>query len=151
MHTLAKLIIFSVGLMLSVAAFAKGDGIGFNMEGTVTNVTADGDAIHFAFKGRFRIGQSRQNGAQHTDIVIECKPGTSITLKQHKEFFADYPTIAASALRGKGHLLQILEKAAESGTSVKMNVMHPTIVFGQGGSLTVLDGLVDHATDPDLH
>ena len=47
--------VIAFGLLLPVVALAKGDGVGFSMEGTVTNISTSGEGIHFTFTGTFRI------------------------------------------------------------------------------------------------
>lgn len=152
MKTFMKFIYVSIGLLLPVVTLAKGDGIGFRMEGTVTNVVAIGESIQFQFTGRFRIGQTRDRGTQHSEIEIDCKGGVSATVTQNQTFFADMPgdVPAGAGLRGKGELLKILKKAAEHGAFVRLNVMEPKMAFGRGGNFTLLDGVVDHCTDPDM-
>ena len=42
-----------VGLLLPVVVLAKGDGVGFTMEGTLSNFTATGESYRFTFTGTF--------------------------------------------------------------------------------------------------
>jgi hypothetical protein len=151
MKIFIKFIYVSIGLLMPVVALAKGDVIGFSMEGTVTNVVAIGESIQFKFTGRFEIGQTGDRGTKHSYIEVDCKRGVSATVTQHQEFFADMPgdISAGAGLRGKGELLKILKKAAARGAFMRLTVMEPKMAFGRGDSFTLLDGVVSHATDPD--
>jgi hypothetical protein len=150
MGTLRKSIFVFIGLLLPVVALAKGDGIGFRMEGTVTDVSATVGHIHFQLTGRFWVEQVRGRGTHRSDVEIDCKQA-SITVSQPEQFFADMPDLSAGAgLRGKGELLTILNKAAENGSFLRLMLTEAKMAFGSGGTkFTLLDGVVDHCTDPD--
>jgi hypothetical protein len=135
--------------LLPVATFAKGDDIEFRLEGTVTNVTATAESIHFQFTGRFRIGRYVNfRGETRSEVLIDCKQ-VPMTVSQPEHFFADRPDFSVGeGFRGKGELEKILKKAAEDGVAVTLILSEAKMAFGSGGKFALLDGVVDHATDP---
>lgn len=110
MHTLVKSVI-GFSLLMPVIALAKGDGVGFSMEGTVTNISVSGEQIHFTFTGTFRIDQYHR--MQHSTVTIDCTHGVSATVLQGNPFFAMSSNWRAGALRPAGELLNILQTAVE--------------------------------------
>jgi hypothetical protein len=86
MRAFIKLVI-GLSLLLPVVALAKGDGVGFSMEGTLTNFSASGETCHFTFAGTFHITQ--WHGLWHSTVEIDCKQGFSATVTQYS-FFCCY-------------------------------------------------------------
>ena len=150
MRTSIKFVI-AFGLLLPVVALAKGDGVGFSMEGTVTNISTSGEGIHFTLTGTFRISQFR--GLEHSVIEIDCKRGVSATVSQGNPFFAMSSDGRAGALRPQGELLKILKAAVEHSRVVKFELYDVKMAVGKGknyGDFTLLDAAVVRATDADL-
>ncbi len=136
-------------LLLPVAALAKGEGVGFTMKGTLTNLTANGGSCQFTFTGTFHITQWR--GASPSTIEIDCKRGFAATVTQNSFFVATHPTANAAAVRNDPNALsRILKAAAEHGRLVKFQLADPKITF-RDGKITSLESAVVRATDWDLH
>ena len=150
MRTLIKFII-GFSLLLPIAALAKGDGVGFSMEGTVTNISVSSESIHFAFTGTFHISQ--YHGFRHSVVEINCQRGISATVFQGEPFFAMSSDRRLGALRGKGELLKILQAAAEHNRIVKFELYDVKMAVGDGqdfNAFTLADAGVVRATDADL-
>jgi len=149
MRTFIKFVI-GLSLLFPVAALAKGDGVGFTMEGTLTNFSASGETCHFTFAGTFHITQWHR--VSHTTVDIDCKQGFSATVTQCSFFVATHPTLNAAAVRNETNALSgILKAAAERGRVIKFELVDPKITFGDKGSITNLESAVVRATDWDLH
>src|SRR5215469_14955327 len=113
MRTLIKFVI-GLGLLVPLMALAKGDGVGFWMDGTLTNFSMSGTNCHFTFAGTFKITQ--WHGVSHTTIEIECTNGFPATVSQNWFFVAMHPTLNAAAVRNDPNALSgILKLAAERG------------------------------------
>src|ERR1041385_1585946 len=143
--------IIAFSWLLPVVALAKGDGIGFSMEGTVTNISVDGERIHFTFSGTFRISQFR--GSEHSVVEIDCQRGVSAAVSQGDPFFAMSSDGRAGALRPAGELLKILKAAVEHGRVVKFELYNVKLAVGKGrnhGDFTLSDAAVVRITDADL-
>src|SRR5213592_4717085 len=152
MRTFIRFVI-ALSLLLPVVALAKGDGVGFSMEGTVTNISVSGERIHFTFTGTFRISQFR--GSHASVVEIDCKRGVSATVSQGDPFFAMSSDGRAGALRPRGELLKILTAAVEHGRVVKFELYDVKMAIGNRrrknyGDFTLLDAAVLRATDADL-
>ena len=150
MRTFMKFVIV-LSLLLPVVALAKGDGVGFSMEGTVTNISVSGESIHFTFTGTFRISQF--HGLQSSVVEIDCKRGVSATVSQGDPFFAMSSDGRAGALRPQGELLKILKAAVKHSRVVKFELYDVKMAVGKGknyGDFTLLDAAVLRATDADL-
>lgn len=132
---------------------AKGGGVGFWMEGTVTEVKTAGDKIHFTLKGRFWFDQYGANAASPPipqRIEVDCRKGISVTVHQHDPFFAFTTNWRGGALREKGELLRILNLAEKLNRNVKFELLEPAIIFGPNQTITLTDAAVIRATDADL-
>ena len=150
MRTFIKFVII-VSLLLPIVALAKGDGVGFSMEGTVTNISVRGESIHFTFTGTFRISQF--HGSQKSVVEIDCKHGVSAALSQGDPFFAMSSDGRAGAIRPAGELLKILRAAVEHNRTVKFELYDVKIAVGKDkdyGHFTLSDARVIRATDADL-
>jgi hypothetical protein len=139
-------ILVGLSLLLPAVAFAKGNGVGFTMEGTVTNFHASGQSYHFIFTGTFHI--TRWYGLTNSTVQIDCKQGVPATVTQCSFFVATYPNANAAQVRNNTNaLLHILKAADESGKVIKFELADPKIAFGNGGSITNLESEVVRATD----
>ena len=150
MRTLIKFII-GFSLLVPVIALAKGDGVGFSMEGTVTNISVSGENIHFTFTGTFHIDQ--YHGMQHSAVTIDCTHGVSATVFQGDPFFAMTSDWRGGSLQPDGDLLKILKAAVEHNRVVKFELYDVKMAMGEGkdyGAFTLSDAGVVRATDADL-
>ena len=124
-------------LQFFVTVLAKGDGVGFTMEGTVTNFAATGESYRFTFTGTFHITQWR--GVSNSTVEIDCKHGLFATVTQNSFFVATHPSLNAAAVRNDPNALSsILKAAAKHGRLIKFELANPILTFGKGGSLTNL-------------
>ena len=152
MRTFIKFVV-ALSLLLPIVALAKGDGAGFTMEGTVTNISTSliGGSIHFTFTGTFRISQ--YHGLARSVVEIDCKHGVSATVYQGDPFFAMSSDWRAGALRPAGELLKILKAAAEHNRVVNFELYDVKIAAGKDkdyGAFALTDAAVVRATDADL-
>ena len=145
---LVLLVVSSV--VVATSAFAKGGGVGFWMEGTITNVTVAGDRIQFELTGRFWLEQFPDGRPPRQMIEVDCKRGISATVSQAEPFFAMTSDWRGGAIRQKGELLKILKTAAQRGRVVKFEMMQPKMEFGRDQSFRLTDAAVIRATDADL-
>jgi hypothetical protein len=138
-------------LLLPNIVLAKGDGVGFTMEGTVANISISGERIHFTFTGTFYITQFHRQ--QKSVVEIDCKHGVSATVSQGDPFFAMSTDGRAGAIRPAGELLKILRAAVEHKRSVKFELYDVGLTVGEGkdfGHFTLTDARVVRASDADL-
>jgi hypothetical protein len=120
------------------------------MEGTVTNIVATEEGIHFRLAGWFWFTQYPWGGTNQQVIKVDCKRGIPATVHQADPFFAFTPDWRAGSLGEKGRLLRILKIAEVRGRVVKFELTQPKVGFGPDGSLTLMDATVIRATDADL-
>jgi hypothetical protein len=149
MRTFIKFV-FGLGLLVPLLTLAKGDGVDFTMEGTLTNFSLSGTNCHFTFTGTFQITQWHHNSS--TTIEMDCKHGFPATVSQNGFFVATHPTANAAAVRNNPDALsKILELAAARGRVIKFELINPKITYGNAGNITELQSAVVRATDWDLH
>ncbi len=129
---------------------AKGGGLGFWMEGTVTEVQATGDQLHFILKGRFWFTQYEDGALTPKRIEVDCQKGASVAVHQNDPFFAFTPDWKAGAIQEPGGLLRILNAAVGPGRIIKFELLEPKIIFDAKQNLTLTDAAVIRATDADL-
>jgi hypothetical protein len=140
---------FVVCCLLPAKLAAKGEGVGFWMEGTVSEVKAAGDQIHFILKGKFWFVQ--YDGALSPQrIEVDCKHGISATVHQNDPFFAFSTDWGAGAIQEAGGLLRILKAAVAPGRTIKFELLEPKITFDSKQNITLTDAAVIRATDADL-
>lgn len=149
-HTFIKFVI-AASLLLPIAALAKGGGVGFTMDGTVTNVTVSGENIQFTFTGTFRMSQFR--GIRKSVVEIDCEHGVSATVSQGEPFFAMSSDGRAGAIRPAGALLKIFRATAERNRKITIELRDVKMEIGKDhdyGHFTLSDAKVIRATDADL-
>lgn len=150
MQRLSTLAIVGLALLLPALAQAKGNGTSCSMEGKVTKVTIDGQNIRFEFEGQFRITQWNQDRPSPTELVIDCKAGTSTTVNQGEPFFAMTTNWHGGAIQTAGALARILLAAAERGNVVKFELTDSQLTIGPGAAFGLQNATVIRATDADL-
>jgi hypothetical protein len=141
-------LILFVSLLVSPTAFAKGKGVGFWMEGTVSDVAPTPTGISFRLKGRFWF--SKYLGSTPTIIDVDGKDGIVATVRQGDPLFAFSADWRAGSIQEPGGLLRILKKASEQGGVVKFELREPSLKFDSKQILTLTDAAVIRATDADL-
>lgn len=124
-------------------------GLDFWMEGTVSEVKAVGDQIHFTLKGRFWFAQYDEAAAPKR-IEVDCRQGISVTVHQNDPFFAFSTDWGAGAIQEAGGLLRILKAAVGPSRTIKFELLEPKIIFDAKQNLTLTDAAVIRATDADL-
>jgi hypothetical protein len=155
--TKAALRHISVAALIAVAVFAtfvpyaaaKGEGVGFWLEGTVSGVRIVGRYIQLSVAGRLWLRQFPDGQPPGQHVEFDCPEGISATLTQAQEFFAMSTDWGGGALRQPGHLHKILEAAAKRGNVVRFQLLEPRIDFA-GGQCPALSSAVVRATDTDL-
>ena len=144
---------FAICCLLPAKLSAKGSGVGFWMEGTVTEVKAVGDHIQFRLKGRFWFDQFSDQSPPlfaPQKIEVDCKDGISVTVHQNDSFFAFSADWGGGAIQENGGLLRILKAAVEPGRKIKFELLEPKIIFDSKQNITLTDAAVIRATDADL-
>ena len=53
MEKIARAILLLLGLTVAADSFAKGEGIGLRMEGSISNLEVQGETLRFVLTGRF--------------------------------------------------------------------------------------------------
>jgi len=157
-----------VGLAVAASAFGSPDtnqpariytkkpwAVGFGMQGTVTNVVAADDKIHFQFNGWFFIRQYPWGGTNEEVIKVDCQRGVSATVSLTDSFVATVPNVNAATTRNRGDLLPIFKAAAERGGELTIKLLSPKLDFegGFGGgnkAFVIRDAEVWTITDADL-
>ncbi len=141
--------VIGLSLLLPVVAAAKGNGVGFTMEGTITNFNASGQSCHFTFTGKFHI--TRWYGVSNSTVEIDCKQGFPATVTQCGFFVGTHPSLNAAQVRNNPDALShILKTAAGCGKVIKFELANPHVMFGDRGSITNLESEVVRATDWDF-
>ena len=135
--------------LFPISALAKGDGVGLWMEGTGSNVRAEGEGIHLRLVGRFWFEQYRGR-TERSVVEVDGGRGLSATVSQGQPFFAMSRDWHAGAIREKGRLFSILEVAAQRGRVVRFELADARVAFGRDGSFAVLEGGIVRVTDEDL-
>ena len=120
------------------------------MEGTVSNVTAEGDKIQFHLKGQFRFEQY-PDGHTPQVIKVDGEKGIYASVHQADPFFAFTTDWGGGSIQNKGGLLRILKAAAERGNVVRFELLEPQLAFDAWHNITLSDAAVVRATDADLH
>jgi len=111
--------------LLPAGVLAKGEGVGLWMEGQVSDVRAEGQNIRLVLIGHFWLDQHRGTQASVVE-VRDLRTGGPATipavLTQGRPFFAMTENWGAGAIRKSGALLAILQAAAGTGKSVKLEL-----------------------------
>ena len=123
-------------------------GIGFGMKGTVTNVVAANEKIHFQFNGWFYIHQYPWGGTNEEVIKVDCQRGISATVRLTDSFVATVPNVNAAAEKKSEDLLPIFKAAAKHGRELTIQLLSPKLAFGEQSFLQ--DAKVWTITDWDL-
>jgi hypothetical protein len=125
-------------------------GVGFGMEGTVTNVALVEGRIQFQLNGRFWFTQYPPESTKQVVIEVHRKDGFSATVSPDSFVAMTSDWRGGSVQNDKGRLLKILESAAKRGTVIKFSLTQPKMDFGAEG-FSLLDAKVWRITDVDLH
>ena len=137
-------------LLFAGACFGKGDGVALRMEGTVSELEVQGDALKFVLTGSFSFKQWRGPDQRESSVEVDGSRGISVTAVQWKPFFAMTEDRHGAAIQERGALARILRAAAESGRVVKFEVVEARLLFGREGRFSVARASVIRATDADL-
>jgi hypothetical protein len=151
-----------LGLFITVNAFGGTDtneptislskipwGVEFFMKGTVTNVVADTDKIHFEFHGWFYMRQYSWNGVTNQQVIkMDCQRGISAVVRI-TNFVATVPNVNAAAVRTADALLPIFKAAEQYHRELTISLDPSKLCFG--GQPFVENARVWRITDWDLH
>lgn len=144
----AVILIVAVGCAPVGSAWAKGEGVGLWMEGTVSDISANGGEAKFLLSGRFWLEQHRDG--KRSTIEIDGAHGVRVAVTQADPFFAMSKDWGAGSIRGEGKLIALLKAAAQGARIVKFELWGAMLEFGRDGSFAVVSGGVVRATDEDL-
>ncbi len=134
---------FALAALFPAGVCAKGEGVGLWMEGTVSEVKAEGQRVRLVLTGRFWFEQHRNQQAsviEVRDLRTGGPASIPATLTQGKVFFAMV----------ENWLLRLLQSAAGSPQVLKFELANARLKFGSIGKLTVESAQVIRATDPKL-
>lgn len=151
-----------LGLFIALNAFSSPDtnepaislskrpwAVGFILKGTVTNVVADGDKIHFQFNGWFYFRQySLWRGTNEQFIKVDCQKGISATVSV-TDFVATVPKVNAAAVKPAKDLLPIFKAAEEHSRELTISLLSPKLDFE--AQPLIEDAKIWRITDWDLH
>ena len=125
--------------------------VGFQMEGTVTNVASVGRQIQFQVSGRFVLSEFPPESPKPVQIEVHPKGWFLATVTPDPFVAVTSDGRGASVQNDKRRLLEILKAAAARGTVVKFALLQPKIDFGTNDvGFTVMDAKVLRITDVDL-
>jgi hypothetical protein len=156
-----KVLLACLGLFIGASAFSSPItnqptriytivpwAVGFRMKGTVSNVVATDEKIHFQFNGWFYIHQYPWGGTNEEVIKVDCQRGISATVSLTDSFVATVPNMNAAAVRKREDLLPIFKAAAEHNRELTIQLLSPKLAFGEQSFLQ--DAKVWTITDWDL-
>ena len=149
MRKITRAILLLLGLTAASHSFAKGEGIGLSMVGTISNLEVQGETLRFVLTGRFYFEQYR-HGTERQSVEVDGRRGLPVTVVQAEPFFAVTPNRHGAALRPKGALAAILQAAADRKRVVRFELVDAKLDFGREGRFTVTHAEVIRATDADL-
>src|SRR5882672_9494314 len=102
MRKLISIALWLASLTLATTAFAKGDGVGLRMEGTVSNLEVQGEKLKFVLTGHFYFKQWRDH--KESSVDVDGSKGIQVTVVQWKPFYAMTENGRGAAIRAKGAL-----------------------------------------------
>jgi hypothetical protein len=134
------------------AAHAKGEQVRLWMEGQVSDVRSDGRTIRLVLSGRFAFEQYR--GGERSLVEVKDWRGgpasIAAVLTQGRPFYAMTEDWGAGALRKSGALLAILQAAAGTDRTIRLELASARLNFASGGALAVESAIVRRASDASL-
>ena len=136
-------------MMFAPSGSTKGGGVGFVLEGTVSNVARGNDFAQVIVKGKLRLIEYPNGKPPASIIEFICPEGMAATLIEWRAFYAMSADWRGGALRQPGNLFEILAAAEKRGNVVKFELVSPRIDFA-GGSCPAVTSEVIRATDVDL-
>jgi len=138
-----------LALFAPMVVFAKGGGVGFWLEGTISDLRVDGKVIELVVKGRLWLDQYLGGPESRQAIEFECKKGIAGRFSSDQQFFAMSADGGAGALRSPGQLKELLQRVVERGTKVKLELQNARIDFRDWQCPAVTADVI-RATDVDL-
>ena len=130
-------------------ALAKGGGVGYWLEGTISSVHVDGSRIELVIAGSLTLDQYHEGPSTRQSIHYECARGIAASLAQWKPFFIMSADWHAGALRGSGELGRLAQATLKRGNVIKLEMLNPKIDFADG-QCPIVKADVIRATDPEL-
>ena len=147
--TYAALATAAILALAGTAAFAKGGGVGYRLEGTVTSVRLAGDRVDLLIVGHLVLDQYSGGPTTRQVIRYECARGINASLGQWTSFFAMSSDWRGGAIRGQGELGRLAKAALERGSVFKIELQNPQIDFTDWQCPVVKADAI-RATDHDL-
>src|ERR1051325_4647320 len=105
------------------AAFAKGEGVGYWLEGTVASVHLSDNHVELVIAGRLTLDQYSGGPSTRQSIHYQCPNGIRASLTQWESFFAMTSDWRGGAIRGKGELGRLVQTALKRGSSLKLELL----------------------------
>ena len=131
------------------AAFAKGGGVGYWLEGTISSVRMVDSRVELVIAGRLTLEQYAGGHSTRQSVHYECTRGISASLVQWQSFFIMSTNWRGGALRGSGELARLAESTLKRGNVIKLELLNPKIDFADW-QCPIVKADVIRATDPDL-
>jgi hypothetical protein len=147
--THSTLTVLAMLALATTTAFAKGGGVGYWLEGTVTSVRLAGDHVELVIAGHLILDQYSGGPATRQAIRYECARGISASLRQWTSFFAMSSNWRGGGIRGAGELGRLAQTALERGSVIKIGLQNPQIDFTDWQCPVVKADAI-RATDHDL-
>jgi hypothetical protein len=135
--------------LTTATVFAKGGGVGYWLEGTVTSARLAGDRVELVVAGHLILDQYSGGPATRQVIRYECARGISASLTQWKAFFAITSNWRGGGIRGAGELGRLTQTALERGSVFRIELQNPQIDFTDWQCPVVKADAI-RATDDDL-
>lgn len=131
------------------AAFAKGGGVGYWLEGTISNVRIVDSRVELVIAGRLTLDQYAGGPSTRQSVHYECSRGINASLVQWQSFFVMSTNWRGGALRGSGELARLAESTLKRGNVIKLELLNPKIDFADW-QCPIVNAEVIRATDPEL-
>jgi len=130
-------------------AFAKGGGVGYWLEGTLTSVRVADNRVELVIAGRLTLDQYAGGPSTRQSVLYECAHGISASLVQWQSFFVMSTDWRGGALRGSGELARLAQATLKRGNVIKLELLNPKIDFADW-QCPIVQAEVIRATDPEL-
>lgn len=134
---------------MSSSAFAKGGGVGYWLEGTISSVHVVDNRIELVIAGRLTLDQYAGGPSTKQSVYYECTRGISASLVQWQSFFVMSTDWRGGALRGGGELGRLAQSTLKRANVIKLELLNPKIDFADW-QCPIVKAEVIRATDPEL-
>jgi hypothetical protein len=135
-------------IALPFIVLAKGDGRSFVIEGTVIAARAIDSSLDFSIKGDLLVTECIRGKCATTPW--ETRSDIELRVSQRDTFFAMTPDRRGGSIQEPEKLAHIVERAAEHGQRIRLELRNPKISFDAGGKVRQVEAQIVRITDYDL-